>query len=354
MMEKNRRILLMSLDLGVTILSFIGILFVSVQPDKGFFLLRYSSFYGIFAVIFSIFSFFYLFFQGREKAIDGWYIDFEVSLLVASLLSTVFSFGFSFPLFSGFDELSFVTSDAIYLSIGTPLLLLAKFVVTPKRRKSNLFLFPLASLSLPFLYFVWFFVLQYAVLRIPVSDFPNDVSSYLYPSFIPSESTDVPLILGYVASILIVVYLLGVLLSLFVKRLPSAVSLGVVEPSVEEKKEDETTQGVSESSISEPTPKENESMGDLPSREETTDVETGAEENATSNDSDSKMKQSVRVYHVSKQQRSGLWQVKLASSKKAIRLFKTQAEAIKYAKDLSKRNSGSVRIHSKKGTMRKG
>lgn len=353
-MKKNRRILLVSLDLGVTILSFVGILFVSIQPDKGFFLFRYSSFYGIFAIVFSVFSFFYLFFQNSKNSVSDWYIEFEISLLVASLLSTAFSFGFSFPLFSGFDELSFVTSDAVYLSIGAPLLLLAKFAATPKGRKSNIFLFSLASLSVPLLYFVWFFVLQYAVLRMPVSDFPVDVSSYLYPSFISSEPTDVPLILGYAASILVVLYLLGVLLSLFVRRLPTAKSLSVVEPSVEEKKEDETSQGDSATSTSDSAPKDNESMSDLPSAEEMTDAKLGVEENAASDDSGSKTKQGVRVYHVSKQQRSGLWQVKLASSKKAIRLFKTQAEAIKYAKDLSKRNSGSVRIHSVKGTMRKG
>lgn len=351
MVEKNRRILLMSLDLGVAILSFIGVLFVSIQPDKGFFLFRYSSFYGIFAIVFSIFSFFYLFFQKQEKPIDGWYIELELSFLVASLLSAVFSFGFSFPLLSGFDELSFVTSDIIYLSIGAPLLLLAKFVLTPKERKSNLFLFSLASISMPIVYFVWFLLLQYAALHMRLSDFPVVVSAYLYPPFVSPESIDIVLLLGYFALILLALYLMGVFLSLFIKRSSESEASTAIEAVVEEKKGDEPKQMDGASETNEPNPNANETS--LSERKETSDIEK-MENSASNSGLDAKNKQSVRVYHVSKQERSGLWQVKLASSKKAIRLFKTQAEAIKCAKDLSKRNSGSVRIHSKKGTMRKG
>lgn len=350
-MEKNRRILLMSLDLGVAILSFVGVLFVSIQPDKGFFLFRYSSFYGIFAIVFSIFSFFYLFFQKQEKPIRGWYIELELAFLAASLLSVVFSFAFSFPLFLGFDELPFVTSDAIYLSVGTPLLLLTKFVLTPKKRKTNLFLFSLASVSVPLLFFVWFLLLQYAVLRLPVSDFPVDVSAYLYPSFISSESVDIALLLGYFALILLALYLVGIFLSLFVKRSRGSKVLEAVSPVSDEKKENEPiqTDGTLEPNKTNPDIK----RASQSEEDEAPHVEKEGE-SAPNDNSDAKKKQRVRVYHVSKQERSGLWQVKLATSKKAIRLFKTQAEAIKYAKDLSKRNSGSVRIHSKKGTMRKG
>ena len=60
-----------------------------------------------------------------------------------------------------------------------------------------------------------------------------------------------------------------------------------------------------------------------------------------------------RVYHISRHL-SGKWQVKLASSVKPIRLFKTQGEAISFAKELTKTQGGSIRVHSLLGKMRKG
>ncbi len=60
-----------------------------------------------------------------------------------------------------------------------------------------------------------------------------------------------------------------------------------------------------------------------------------------------------RVYHISKHPTTGKWQVKLATGKKAIKLFKTQAEAIAYAKDIIGKQGGSIRIHSLKGKLRK-
>lgn len=60
-----------------------------------------------------------------------------------------------------------------------------------------------------------------------------------------------------------------------------------------------------------------------------------------------------RVYHISKRD-DKLWQVKFANGKKAIKLFRTQAEAIVFAKKLAKSQDGSIRIHSIKGRIRKG
>ena len=59
-----------------------------------------------------------------------------------------------------------------------------------------------------------------------------------------------------------------------------------------------------------------------------------------------------RIYHVSKRE-DGRWQVKFANGKKAIKLFRTQAEAIVFAKKLAKSQYGSIRVHSVKGTIRK-
>lgn len=61
-----------------------------------------------------------------------------------------------------------------------------------------------------------------------------------------------------------------------------------------------------------------------------------------------------RVYHISRSSKQeGMWQVKLASGEKAVKLFKTQKEAIDYAKSLVNTNGGSIRIHSMKGKIRK-
>jgi hypothetical protein len=60
-----------------------------------------------------------------------------------------------------------------------------------------------------------------------------------------------------------------------------------------------------------------------------------------------------KEYHISKRAEDGKWQVRFANGQKAIKLFGTQAEAIDYAKTLAKNQEGSIRIHSKKGKMRK-
>ena len=59
------------------------------------------------------------------------------------------------------------------------------------------------------------------------------------------------------------------------------------------------------------------------------------------------------VYHISRQKMVGKWQVKLAGSKKPIKYFDTQLEAINFAKGLVKNQGGSIRIHSVTGQMRK-
>lgn len=60
-----------------------------------------------------------------------------------------------------------------------------------------------------------------------------------------------------------------------------------------------------------------------------------------------------RIYHVSKRASDGKWQVKFAKGQRAIKLFKTQAEAIEFAKKLAESQNGSIRVHSVKGKIRK-
>ena len=68
---------------------------------------------------------------------------------------------------------------------------------------------------------------------------------------------------------------------------------------------------------------------------------------------DHKYKDGARTYHISRHLLSQQWQVKLAHGEKAIKLFATQAEAIRFAKDLVKTQGGSIRVHSLKGKIRK-
>lgn len=68
---------------------------------------------------------------------------------------------------------------------------------------------------------------------------------------------------------------------------------------------------------------------------------------------DKEVKSSGKVYHISQHPTSNKWQVKLAKGEKALKLFNTQAEAIAYAKEVSKSQGGSIRVHSMEGKIRK-
>ena len=59
------------------------------------------------------------------------------------------------------------------------------------------------------------------------------------------------------------------------------------------------------------------------------------------------------VYHVSKRKEDSKWKVFNAGSDKVIKLFATQAEALAFAKDLAKKNDGSVMLHGLDGKLRK-
>ncbi|MGM9873993.1 MAG: DUF2188 domain-containing protein [Bacilli bacterium] len=60
-----------------------------------------------------------------------------------------------------------------------------------------------------------------------------------------------------------------------------------------------------------------------------------------------------KIYHVTYREDIGMWSVKFEKGKRAIKLFKTQAEAIKYTKQLMKTQDASIRVHSLKGKIRK-
>jgi hypothetical protein len=62
------------------------------------------------------------------------------------------------------------------------------------------------------------------------------------------------------------------------------------------------------------------------------------------------------IYHVSKRDNDGReWKVFIEGSDKVIKLFKTQQEALSYAKQLAtnKNDGSSVRLHGLDGKIRK-
>ena len=67
---------------------------------------------------------------------------------------------------------------------------------------------------------------------------------------------------------------------------------------------------------------------------------------------DNKFNGKARVYHISTHENG--YKVKLAGGERAIKTFKTQKEAIAYAKELVKSQGGSYVIHSLNGSIRKG
>ena len=60
-----------------------------------------------------------------------------------------------------------------------------------------------------------------------------------------------------------------------------------------------------------------------------------------------------RVYHISRHKGDNRWQVKFANGQRALKILDTQAEAIVFAKQIIKKNGGSLRVHSVKGRIRK-
>ena len=57
----------------------------------------------------------------------------------------------------------------------------------------------------------------------------------------------------------------------------------------------------------------------------------------------------AKIYHVSKRKEDGKWQIFIAGSDKAIKLFDTKVEAEEYANKLGANQNGTVLIHNSKG-----
>ena len=82
--------------------------------------------------------------------------------------------------------------------------------------------------------------------------------------------------------------------------------------------------------------------------EELTDVAVDSATDAA----ETPKKPTVKNYHISLRP-DGKWQVKLSKGGKAIKLFRTQAEAIAFAKSRAKSQDGHITIHKVDGKIRK-
>lgn len=109
--------------------------------------------------------------------------------------------------------------------------------------------------------------------------------------------------------------------------------------TVEEPKEEEKVEEVKETKTKTTKKVAKKKVEETPVKEPTVEEE--------------KTKPEYRIYHVSKRASDDKWQVKFAKGSKAIKLFRTQAEAIEYAKKLAESQNGSIRVHSVKGKIRK-
>lgn len=61
----------------------------------------------------------------------------------------------------------------------------------------------------------------------------------------------------------------------------------------------------------------------------------------------------TKVYHIAKRKEDNMWQIKAAGGEKAIKLFKTQKEAIDYCKTLADNQDANIMIHKEDGSFRK-
>lgn len=59
-----------------------------------------------------------------------------------------------------------------------------------------------------------------------------------------------------------------------------------------------------------------------------------------------------RVYHISKRKEDGMWQIKASGGAKAIKLFRTQVEAIDAAVTLAQNQGGRVVVHKANGAFK--
>ena len=385
-MKKGTRIILIVLELLTLTAVGVGLAFTVLHDGTIKLLFEYSVINAAFAAIIAIFSICFLLFSKKEKEIGGWFWGVKLISVTSSLVLILLAFAFSYPITSPskVDWNSFVKDGPLYLSVCLPLLSLASFLVaSPKKRKANVFAFALLGTIIPVAYIVFILVYRLLIDQTMFDTIALSAKAYLSPVFINNEVLKPEIMYTfYLIGIVLVSYLLSLLLSLDVKKtaiqsesstVPEEAKTEINSVSLEngnEKENQVDNEEKSEKQCESPMNSDNkqtlkeEDAADEPEnkKEEETketpqkDVDPVKKEKPTSTQATktSKYGDGARVYHISKQSDGIQWQVKLATGKKPIKLFKTQAEAIDFAKRLTKTQGGSIRIHSVKGRMRKG
>ncbi len=384
-MKKGSRITLIVLELLSLAAIAVGMTFTFLNGGTAKIFFEYSTINAVFAAIIAFFSICFLLFSKKEKEIGAWFWGIKLIGAVSSLMLIVLSFAFSYPIAnpSDVDWGSFVKDGPLYLVVCLPLLSLASFLAaTPKRRKANIFAFALLGTVIPIAYIAFVLVYKLFIDKAMFDAVSLSAKAYLSPSFVNNDALKPEIVYTlYLAGCVLVSYLLSLLLSLDVKKavlVESSVALNEAkietEPIVdktetdrekttadEEKSEKQcespTDCDIQQSTNVEETPEKTEDKkeenDEKPKQKDVAPVKK-EKSSSTQNSKVSKYGDGARVYHISKQSDGIQWQVKLATGKKPIKLFKTQAEAIDFAKRLTKTQGGSIRIHSVKGRMRKG
>ncbi len=153
------------------------------------------------------------------------------------------------------------------------------------------------------------------------------------------------------AAIVVLAFLMLFVLSvldLFVKGRPRVKEEKLLAEEVYEVEGEEVEAPAAEETELAPVEYLDEEVEDEDDLEEETEEEAKARK-AKKPSSKKAEKDVDRIYHVMKRAKDDRWIVKIAQSRKAIKIFDTQKEAIAYAEVLAGNNKGVVRVFASKG-----
>ena len=157
-------------------------------------------------------------------------------------------------------------------------------------------------------------------------------------------------IIGFVILIILIVALVLIIKS---GRNKKNESVSAQQPAPVADKEEQGN-AVEKQSVEEetaPVAEEQEPEVEIEEQDEIAEEEEEGEEVEV--ESTEKDKKTTKSYHVSLRKSDGMWQIKLAGGKKAIKLFRTQQEAIDYCKVLAEKQEANLTVHKKDGSFRK-
>ena len=297
--------------------------------------------------------------SSRAKEIPHYVRTFKLITVASLMVSFFFSLIYLYPMTADGLSALFNPVDTLWIRFLIPLIALVSFLVFEHETKLNL-LESLFSIIPSLCYFVAIWLLIYrGVIGDPYpilnTDSPNTLMPIIY---------GLTITLGVFIIALIIIPVRNAIDSLWCRSITIA-SAESTQLNAALKRASEKAAEMNNETLVRPevaTPEETEdkeinndeepaiSYAPEDSEEE---EETIEREKLQSQIRKGNYKGVVRVYHISKQKNGVRWQVRLATSKRAIKLFNTQKEAISYAKELVKKNGGSIRIHSLKGKMRK-